>query len=334
MKRITTAQLLMLMVTAFISVSGGGQDEPRNDVARPQSALTKAILQVRPSVVQIGIGFFHLPERTKKYLEKNSDWQGSFCPDPCAAFDQPMGTGFLVTEDGYVITAKHVMDALKKHPNLNDKRGPLEFGPASPTVRIQMPLDNEIGVNRAVMPPEPIYRGYFSGFRFEEIDEDPIHDLALLKLNPNPFTIDVDLKTPNGDVQKIVQVKPARLSLGRPDEGEPVAVSGYPLRSPVMVTTSGAIASSWEVDQKTFSSHVSDSYLADMHVNHGNSGGPVFSIVDGSVIGVCVSIVPDSLGSGYYNSGLSSIIPAKYVIELLKKHNLKWLSTGTSTRPD
>jgi hypothetical protein len=52
------------------------------------------------------------------------------------------------------------------------------------------------------------------------------------------------------------------------------------------------------------------------------------------VIGVCVSIVPDSMGSSPYNSGLSSMIPAKYVIELLKKHNLKWVSTSTSHGPD
>ena len=253
-----------------------------------------------------------------------------------------MGTGFLVTEDGYVITAKHVMDALKEPPRANDGQGPLDFGPGSPTVRIQMPIDDKIGLNRTVVPPEPAFRGYFSGFKFEEIDEDTVHDLALLKLNANPSVITAVLKTPNGSVRKIVQVVAAKFSLRRPEEGEPIAVSGYPLRSPVMVTTSGAIASSWEVDRRDMPpgtpgallSRLADSYLADIHVNHGNSGGPVFSVTDGSVIGVCVSIVPDSMGDSPYNSGLSSMVPAKYVIELLKKHNLKWLPASTSARTD
>lgn len=298
--------------------------------------------EFRPKLTCLIAGEEHYPPRLFRVAFKHTEMERLHSEQSCGELPVSARAILAILIIAIATTAVLLMDALREQPKVNDRQGPLDFGPGSPTVRIQMPIDDEIGLNRAAVPPDPAYRGYFSGFKFEEIDEDPIHDLALLKLNANPFTNNAVLKTRNGDVKKIVQVKAARFSLGRPDEGEPIAVSGYPLRSSVMVTTSGAIASSWEVDQKdlplgapgAFLSHLSDSYLADIHVNHGNSGGPVFSVADGSVIGVCVSIVPDSMGGSPYNSGLSSMIPAKYVIGLLKKHNLKWLSTSTSHRTD
>lgn len=72
-----------------------------------------------------------------------------------------------------------------------------------------------------------------------------------------------------------------------------------------------------------------DRYLGDLRANHGNSGGPVYSISTGKVIGICDAfvgapvettvILPVGLS---YNSGLAVIIPIKYAIDLLKKHGL------------
>jgi S1-C subfamily serine protease len=340
MREIVRAALLFGLMLVFIHAPAESEQQGDNEVARPQSALTKAIKQVGPSVVQIGVVFTHLPERTKKYLEETHPdlWRHALCAAPCMFFDQPLGTGFLVNEDGYVITAQHVVDDLHTQPRYSDGQGPLDFGQGRATVRIQSPNVGEIGLSGSAEPPGPTTRGAFYGAEFEEVGEDTIHDLALLKLKYNPFTIDAVLKTPKGDV-KIVPVKSAKFSLARPEEGEPIAVSGYPLSSAVLVSTSGAIASSWRVDQKdlplgapgAFTSHLSDLYLADMHVNHGNSGGPVYSLEDGSVIGVCVSFLKDSLdGREWYNSGLSLMIPAKYVVELLRKNHLKWTATNTS----
>lgn len=159
----------------------------------------------------------------------------------------------------------------------------------------------------------------------------------MLKLKYNPIAIDVEIPADAKRAWKRLHVTSARFSLARPDEGETVAVSGYPLSSPVLVTTSGAIASSWEIAEKDlprqvpgwFISHLSDSYLADLHVAHGNSGGPVYSVADGSVIGVCVAMLPDELEpKAAYNSGLSIMVPAKYVVALLTKHNLRWAGTN------
>jgi len=80
-----------------------------------------------------------------------------------------------------------------------------------------------------------------------------------------------------------------------------------------------------------------DFYIGDMHVNPGNSGGPVYSVEQGKVIGVCVAaaLAPVVYGDGnhepasagnrplFSNSGLSVVIPVRYVIDLLKKNNVK-----------
>ena len=82
-----------------------------------------------------------------------------------------------------------------------------------------------------------------------------------------------------------------------------------------------------------------------MHVNRGNSGGPVYCIDIGAVIGLCdahglddnVMLYPSPGSTGkpeqaydannrvfMTNAGLGVVIPAKYVVELLKKNNLNW----------
>lgn len=108
-----------------------------------------------------------------------------------------------------------------------------------------------------------------------------------------------------------------------------------------MITTSGALASAWGVDIKNVPvngpypgftiPNIKDSYFLDASVNPGNSGGPVYSIIDASVIGVCVSYrnnivqagdnpVQDTQGNYLtYNSGLSIAVPIKYGLELLKR---------------
>jgi len=83
------------------------------------------------------------------------------CPSPCVFFDYPVGTGFLVNEDGYVITAKHVMDDIHGAKLFDEHGASLELGPGSSSVRVQMPNVGEIGPDGAAAPPGPTYRGAF-----------------------------------------------------------------------------------------------------------------------------------------------------------------------------
>jgi len=124
-----------------------------------------------------------------------------------------------------------------------------------------------------------------------------------------------------------------------PREGERISISGYPYpNKPVLVTNSGTIASVQLLKLKEIPipghpiqkrPQAYEVHLGDVEINPGNSGGPVYLESDASVIGVCVSSVrsPAWFGDGtfasiqgrniFYSSGLTTIIPTTYVIELL-----------------
>lgn len=217
----------------------------------------------------------------------------------------PLGVGFFVNSDGYVITAQHVVKA---------RQTQILVGLAQPNTENM--------------------RGNFTLIDCEVVDEDSRHDLALLKLKKNPFKSEVR----SGIViagQKDVPLLfgTAILDPTRPKDGVAVGISGYPLLETVLVTNAGWIASSWAFDVvEEPRLDFADIYLADIETNPGNSGGPVYLIENAAVIGVCVAVktapVRDQEGKGvnklYYSSGLTKVIPARYVVELLKKHNLNW----------
>ena len=180
-------------------------------------------------------------------------------------------------------------------------------------------------------------RGSFSLVAFTVLDTDSVHDLALLK----------PVRPLNGGSAAV-------FSVARPTDGERLAVSGYPLLENVLITTSGAVASSWAYHegQQPVSGRpgialpkIEDVFLVDMHVNHGNSGGPVYSVNTGAVIGVADAFalednvmlepLPNGKPDPAYdqnsgralmtNAGLGVVVPARFVVELLKKNNLKWI---------
>lgn len=75
-----------------------------------------------------------------------------------------------------------------------------------------------------------------------------------------------------------------------------------------------------------------------MQVNGGNSGGAVYRLADGAVLGVCVASrgAPTWFGDGepvqtekgpiLYDSGISSVVPAIYVADLLDRTGVPWTS--------
>jgi len=284
--------------------------------------LPDAIEHLRPSVVQIVLS-----------LDQPS-------PSAAVAFggkhflNLPLGTGFFVNEDGYVVTARHVVKAFENIQIEARKR--LFVGMAGPD------FENFHGVSM---------RASFTQLEFNIVDEDARHDLILLKLQRNPFKGETGSFMQVGDKKIEWLHKAAILSPARPRDGEAIAISGYPLSSTVLVTTSGNLASSWSYEIQDIQvpgapawfrqPDVADSYLADVRVNGGNSGGPVYSVKSAKVIGVCVSFhtAPVQYGNGNqervtiegrplsYNSGLSDVVPIRYVIELLKKNNLTWKET-------
>jgi len=260
--------------------------------------LTAAIKRVQPSIVQIHFHSYDFPRGGTVQRYPN--------------IDQPLGTGFVVSLEGHVITANHVVktgfDALK---SCTSETKNLSIGFAYPNTQNM--------------------RGNFTLVDFDLVETDNMHDIALLKLkNKQIPPMFGNLPPPS--------LTPVSLNPSRPEDGVAIGISGYPLNQSVLVSNGGIISTSWAFDLQELESpgtpefyrklNIADSYLADVNVNPGNSGGPVYLANDGSVIGVCVAFLPtnieDDKGSVnyYYNSGLAVVVPSCYVCDLLIKHNM------------
>jgi hypothetical protein len=175
--------------------------------------LPQAIAQIRQSVVQISV----MIESTDPFV---------------AAQTGVLGSGFEVS-DGYFITAKHVTDAFQNLSIPNAKK--------------------TIGVGFAGSDRSNL-RGAFRVYEVEIVDQDAIHDIALLHQKSNDILFESIQHydniggTPPGFtvVPAYHPPRPARLPIERPEEGEGIATSGYPLKKTVLLTTSGTVASSWD----------------------------------------------------------------------------------------
>jgi S1-C subfamily serine protease len=275
----------------------------------PQSlTLPQAIEQMRPSIVQIRVQAVGLSEELQRKLGP-----------PFIVWT--IGTGFLVN-DAHVITAHHVIEGGRRLlAQIDATRKYLAVGFPTPNTERR--------------------RGNFESFDVEVVAEDPANDLALVRLHEG---LDV--------IQKRTQmpIRAARLIADRPREGTAAAVSGYPLGSAVLVTNAGSMATAWSSDVKELIEpsvaplvirQQVDVYLADIVANRGNSGGPVFATETAGVIGVCVAgrttavvdqhdrpvRIPDESGKMRElrtAAGLTIVVPAAHVIDLLKRHRLRW----------
>jgi len=252
--------------------------------------LSEAINRIRPSIVQI----------------RN--------------FQNPIGTGFFVDPRGLVITARHV-------------------------IRNQVP-PSQMAIGLA-MPNTEYMRGNFRIVNFMIIDEDVSHDLVLLKLRKNPFDGEVRSGFKIGGKEIPLLYGTPILSEERPKDGMHVAISGYPLGEPVLVTSAGYMATSWAFEIRRYArqipgtqqwyyrADVADVYLADVEANPGDSGAPVYSVDDAKIIGVCIASKPSPIRDQngnfvriidhdlFYSSGLTYVIPTKYVMNLLNRFNSK-----------
>jgi S1-C subfamily serine protease len=211
----------------------------------------------------------------------------------------PLGTAFAVSDDGVLVTAFHVVKAAEDA--IAKQSGHLIAAFAGPDVDT----------------PQIKIHAAFTGTSVAVIGRDEAHDLALLKL-PTDKLSDITIKVgPDG-----AEAKPSACHMDAvtPANGEPIAISGYPLAEPSLVTTSGHIASNW-----TLNNH-QEHYLGDITANPGNSGGPVYRLSDSKVIGVCVggklTSVRNAVGNPsqmLHSAGLTFIVPASVIKPLLDK---------------
>ncbi len=160
------------------------------------------------------------------------------------------GTGFIIDQDGYLVTANHIV------------------------------ADYEIENNTLIdiVYSDSIYAIFDQGdtLRLSLIisrnwytDRDPwLFDFAILKL---------DDKT----------VEP--LQIGKYDDfdvGDEIIFSGFPLSSQHLTNHTGIISAKYTSKDKVIGRIDQKVYQIDGSINKGNSGGPLISLVDQKVIGI------------------------------------------------
>jgi S1-C subfamily serine protease len=231
------------------------------------------------------------------------------------------GTGFFVNQNGYVVTANHVVSAQGKQVR-------------AIMVSTQMPtLTSSRG---------GVTAGNFAGGPATVVSADEFYDVAILLPARNPIL------SPNMLIngKPIGLAKFAGFDTRTLRDGEGICTSGYPLASRYLRTTSGKIASREfsSVDPRT--KKLASYYTADIQVNPGNSGGPVFDGKTHSVIGLCDAYLDAPLISQETkrqaygirpapgntsqldpltaNSGLAVIIPSGYITDLLRANGIEF----------
>jgi S1-C subfamily serine protease len=248
---------------------------------------------------------------------------------------QSLGSGFIVNRDGYVVSAAHVIAAGQR------LLSSLE-GAERAAIRIYLAMQN---IQREAGAVHLDMRGSFVGYGFSISGVDELNDVILLKLDKNPF-IDTDQRHRIGDFDVSPKPVPAMLYTSRPRDGAAIAMSGYPLGQPVLITTSGRLASGWAFDTATIGRDGAPAwldfprsrhfYFADMTTNPGNSGAPVYLATTGSVIGICTAVLnaPVRTSTGgraavgddplVFSSGITFVIPSQIIVSLLEKHGATW----------
>jgi S1-C subfamily serine protease len=239
----------------------------------------------------------------------------------------PIGSGVIVRggneDDGIVATALHVVREV-----------------AAEDLKIGFPV-----------PPSERLRGGVTMVGATVVATDEPNDLALLKMEHNaPLTHGVPHPS-GGRYPATVAV----LDAERPEDGESVLISGFPMGYRYILNSAGIIASSWgdqeihqsaeDLEDGSSADLPLDRYLLDVNVNPGNSGGPCYRVADQRVLGICEALelievdvedhrpagadAPDAPRAAAFafddaqrtvlqKADITFVVPARYVIALLE----------------
>ena len=206
-----------------------------------------------------------------------------------------IGTGFLVTPDGYFITAAHVLQ---------------EYKPK--TAQMTAGLRQRSGDG--------------GGVWFDLIEKDEAHDLALCKTTiPLKFSIQKDNPATEMPIASL------RISTAQSVTGGFIAIAGFPLGSWNPAIQFGTVAATTTTNPNAGRVPAGQRELLQIGAsgNMGNSGSPVLDLDTGDVIGVIVQAEPAPLFTPVQrapfaqSSGIMLAVPASWVRDLLKRHNVQ-----------
>jgi S1-C subfamily serine protease len=224
----------------------------------------------------------------------------------------PIGTGVIVNNDGYVITAGHLIDAGQQYIQQSQseikKLGIIIVGPSAGVAPLYQ-LTND----------------------FDVIGRDEKHDLALLKIKMTQSM------TPEGDMESFVHYIygiDGTLDVGdapfttNVSQNSRIAITGYTSAQLTLETKDGKVTSAQipDINNSLISVvtgnvtyNFTDYYQTDITANSIFSGSPVYSTSNGTIMGICNCASQDE----FDNSGTVDIIPSKYILALLKSNIVK-----------
>jgi len=211
-----------------------------------------------------------------------------------------IGSGFWVTDKGYVATCWHVV---QDSPN------------AKFVVRTAVdPLFD--------LKKSNVVNANWQTFSADLVAQDEENDLAVLKVASNPFRQPPPVVIKLNDVHLSAHFERAALTERLPEAGEKVFLAGYPLGQPYPVVQQGSVASV-AYDLPTFGSRVK--ILLSIVANHGNSGGPVIDD-KGKVVGILEaglpSTLPNIMDPAVAQSGIAVVVPSYFLVRLLNSKGI------------
>jgi S1-C subfamily serine protease len=280
-----------------------GQNPSASSPQRPE--LADVIQKTNTSIVRVTATFSYREEDPKltSDLRRRTPFDLSALAQegPSQALTwTSAGTGFIIDSDGHIATANHVIsqrlnqqaaeNALKKAGRI---LGPGSFQRATITVVVQ-------GRN---LEQDPHGHEYYDQAA-KVFRKDERLDIAILTCGRN-------LLNPFSDL--IPPLSLPEFQKDAPHSGESVSVSGFPTTggpdAGSLTTSTGIVSNAIfkDVRGRTF-------YLADVAVNHGDSGAPVFINMTGRIIGLVEGRINTANG---VNPGRIEIIPISEILDLL-----------------
>ena len=209
---------------------------------------------------------------------------------------QVVGSAFLINDEGYFITAAHVLGETKSE-QLN------------------------------------IIRRQKNGSRgnewFDLVEKDEQHDLALCKMKNFVARLPKSIAKQTRTTAVVKPFASLAISDEKPEIGRFIMIAGFPLGSWNPTVQLGIVAATEVVNPHLSQPRAPHKELLQISVsgNKGNSGSPVIDLASGRVIGVIIQeVVSTSVqrpSPFAQSSGIMLAAPARWIQELLERHKVK-----------